>query len=142
MAEHEPNVACSVPELSGELRGALETLRDLSGSDDFRALVDDVLAGRRDLMDASGTAAFAEVVFAQMAQELEANPAQLAEELAGCSDATAGGCSDGSSGCADHTDHAAPGCPPEAGANGDGPCGGCPGGGICGASAFRTASGN
>ncbi|MGQ0716672.1 MAG: hypothetical protein ACT4NP_05015 [Pseudonocardiales bacterium] len=71
MTEHEPmmDVACSEPELSGELRDALALLRDRSDNDEFRTLVDDVLAGRCSLVEASGTAAFSDVVFARIAQE-------------------------------------------------------------------------
>jgi hypothetical protein len=71
MADHEPtvDVACGDPELSEELRDALALLRDRSDNDDFRTLADDVLAGRCSLMEASGTAAFSDVVFARIAQE-------------------------------------------------------------------------
>jgi hypothetical protein len=65
MADHEPmmDVACSDPELSEELREALALLRDRSDNDEFRTLVDDVLAGRCTLTEASGTAAFSNVDF-------------------------------------------------------------------------------
>ncbi|MGH3811622.1 MAG: hypothetical protein ACRDUV_04080 [Pseudonocardiaceae bacterium] len=71
MTDHEPmmDVACSEPELSEELRDALALLRDRSDHDEFRALVDDVLTGRCSLLEASGTAAFSDVVFARIAQE-------------------------------------------------------------------------
>ncbi|MGH3775225.1 MAG: hypothetical protein ACRDRR_05720 [Pseudonocardiaceae bacterium] len=71
MTDHEPmtDVACGDPELSEELRDALALLRDRSGNDEFRTLVDDVLAGRCSLTEASGTAAFSDVVFARIAQE-------------------------------------------------------------------------
>jgi hypothetical protein len=71
MTDHEPmtDVGCKDPELSQELRDALTTLRDHSDNDDFRALADDVLAGRCGLVEASGTAAFGNVVFASIAQE-------------------------------------------------------------------------
>lgn len=74
MADHEPmtDVACGDPELSAELRDALTLLRDRSDSDEFRTLVEDVLAGRCSLMDAAGTAAFSAAVFAPMAQEFTA----------------------------------------------------------------------
>ena len=73
MADHEPmmDVACGDPELSEELRDALALLRDRSDNDDFRTLVDDVLAGRCSLFEASGTAAFNDVVFARIAQEFD-----------------------------------------------------------------------
>jgi hypothetical protein len=73
MADHEPlrDVACGDPELSEELRDALALLRDRSDNEDFRALAEDVLAGRCSLMEASGTAAFSDVVFARIAQELD-----------------------------------------------------------------------
>jgi hypothetical protein len=73
MADHEPmmDVACGDPELSEELRDALALLRDRSDNDDFRTLVDDVLAGRCSLFAASGTAAFNDVVFARIAQEFD-----------------------------------------------------------------------
>ena len=59
MADHEhmTGVACRDPELSQELREALALLRDRSNNDEFCALVDDVLAGRCSLLEASGTAA-------------------------------------------------------------------------------------
>lgn len=71
MTDHEPmmDVACSDPALSEELRDALALLRDRSDNDEFRTLVDDVLAGRCSLFEASGTAAFSDVVFARIAQE-------------------------------------------------------------------------
>ncbi|MDQ4009198.1 MAG: hypothetical protein M3228_00490 [Actinomycetota bacterium] len=71
MADPEPttDVACSDPELSEELRDALVLLRDRSDNDSFRTLVDDLLAGRCSLLEASGTAAFSDVVFARIAQE-------------------------------------------------------------------------
>src|SRR5918997_4226130 len=71
MADHKPttDVACSDPELSEELRDALVLLRDRSDNDNFRALVDDLLVGRCSLLEASGTAAFSDVVFARIAQE-------------------------------------------------------------------------
>ncbi|MGH3867391.1 MAG: hypothetical protein ACRDQ4_14865 [Pseudonocardiaceae bacterium] len=72
MADHEPmpDGGCTDPELSQELRDALTLLRDHSGNDNFRTLVDDVLAGRCSLVEASGTAAFSDVVFARIVQEL------------------------------------------------------------------------
>jgi hypothetical protein len=73
MADDEPmmDVACGDPELSEELRDALALLRDRNDNDDFRMLVDDVLAGRCSLLEASGTAAFSDVVFARIAQEFD-----------------------------------------------------------------------
>ncbi|MGH3800685.1 MAG: hypothetical protein ACRDTD_11215 [Pseudonocardiaceae bacterium] len=65
------DVTCGDPELSEELRDALALLCDRSGNEDFRALVDDVLAGRCSLIEASGTAAFSDVVFARIAQEFD-----------------------------------------------------------------------
>lgn len=73
MADHETtNVGCGDPELSQELREALTLLREHSDDNDFRTLVDDVLAGRSSLIEASGTAAFSNVVFASIAQEFAA----------------------------------------------------------------------
>lgn len=71
MADDEPttDVGCGDPELSEELKDALTLLRDHSDNDDFRTLIDDVLAGRRSLIEASGSAAFSDVVFASIAQE-------------------------------------------------------------------------
>ncbi|MDQ3760774.1 MAG: hypothetical protein M3460_03500 [Actinomycetota bacterium] len=71
MADHEPmtDVACGDPELSQELRDALTLLRDRSDNEHFSTLVDDVLAGRCSLVEASSTAAFSDVVFARIAQE-------------------------------------------------------------------------
>ena len=73
MADDEPmmDVACGDPELSEELRDALTLLRDRSDNDDFRTLVDNVLAGRCSLRAASGTAAFRDVVFARITQEFD-----------------------------------------------------------------------
>ncbi|MGH3428423.1 MAG: hypothetical protein ACRDQZ_12790 [Mycobacteriales bacterium] len=78
MADHEPltDSRCGEPELSEELRDALTLLRDHSDNDGFRALVDDMLAGRRGLVEASGTTAFSDVVFASIARELD----QLTED--------------------------------------------------------------
>jgi hypothetical protein len=65
MTDHEPMTdgGRGKPELSQELRDALTLLRDHSNNDNFRTLVDDVLAGRRSLVEASGTVAFSDVVF-------------------------------------------------------------------------------
>lgn len=70
------------PALSEELRDALILLRDHSDDADFRTLVEDVLAGRCGLVEASGTAAFSDVVFGSIAQE-------CATPCAGCSGACA-----------------------------------------------------
>jgi hypothetical protein len=85
MADHEPttDVACSDPELSEELRDALVLLRDRSDNDDFRALVDDLLAGRCSLLEASGTAAFSDVVFARIAKEFNELTEDEKRNLAG-----------------------------------------------------------
>jgi hypothetical protein len=73
MADHKPTMhgGCAEPELSPELREALTLLREHSDDDEFHTLVDDVLAGRCGLMEASGSAAFNNVVFASIAQEFE-----------------------------------------------------------------------
>ena len=73
MADHEPTMddGCPEPELSPELRDALTLLQDHSDSDNFRTLIDDVLAGRCSLTEASRTAAFGEVIFAGIAQEFD-----------------------------------------------------------------------
>lgn len=73
MADHEPitDSGCGDPGLSQELRDALTLLRDHSDNDNFRTLVDDVLAGRCSLIEASGTAAFSDVIFASIAQECD-----------------------------------------------------------------------
>ncbi|HKR51240.1 MAG TPA: hypothetical protein VJT72_16970 [Pseudonocardiaceae bacterium] len=85
MADYEPtmDVGCGTPELSEELRDALTLLRDRSGNDDFRTLVDDVLAGRCSLVEASSTAAFSDVVFARIAREFTALPDDEKRNLAG-----------------------------------------------------------
>ncbi|HYZ35297.1 MAG TPA: hypothetical protein VE673_01030 [Pseudonocardiaceae bacterium] len=71
MADHEPTTdgGCAEPELSAELRDALTLLQQHSDDEAFRALVDDVLAGRCGLMEASATPAFSNVVFASIAQQ-------------------------------------------------------------------------
>ncbi|HKS50945.1 MAG TPA: hypothetical protein VJS67_03655 [Pseudonocardiaceae bacterium] len=71
MADHESHMdgGCAEPELSAELRDALTLLQQHSDDDEFRTLIDDVLAGRCSLMEASGSAAFSNVVFASIAQE-------------------------------------------------------------------------
>jgi hypothetical protein len=82
MADYEPmmDVACSDPELSEELREALALLRDRSDNDEFRTLVDEVLAGRCTLTEASGTAAFSDVVFARVAREFDDYVGHLTED--------------------------------------------------------------
>jgi hypothetical protein len=67
---------CAEPELTPELRDALTLLRQHSDDDEFRTLIDDVLAGRCSLMEASGSAAFSNVVFASIAHEY----AQMTDE--------------------------------------------------------------
>jgi len=71
MADHESHMdgGCAEPELSAELRDALTVLQQHSDDEEFRTLIDDVLAGRCSLMEASGSAAFSKVVFASIAQE-------------------------------------------------------------------------
>lgn len=88
MADHEPMMdgGCGDPALSRELRDALTLLREHSDDDNFRTLVDDVLTGRCSLVEASGTAAFGNVVFASIAQEFgqltAAEKARLAAQAA------------------------------------------------------------
>ncbi|MGH3981156.1 MAG: hypothetical protein ACRDST_00350 [Pseudonocardiaceae bacterium] len=113
MADHEPttDVACSDPELSEELRDALVLLRDRSDNDNFRALVDDLLAGRCSLLEASGTAAFSDVVFARIAQEFNELTEDEKRNLTGQAEPSGSSCAAASCGI---------------------PCAGCPG--ICTAS--------
>jgi len=101
MAEHDPmtDVACAEPALSDEVREALTLLRERSDDNEFCGLVDEVLAGRCSLVDASGTAAFAAAVFAPIAQEFGADVERMArdEKLgaavpAGSSGGPCGGC--------------------------------------------------
>jgi hypothetical protein len=108
MADHEPttDVACSDPELSEELRDALVLLRDRSDNDDFRALVDDLLTGRCSLLEASGTAAFSDVVFARIAQEFNELTEDEKRNLTGQAEPAGSSSSTGSCGI---------------------PCAGCPG---------------
>ena len=82
MTDHEPmaDSGCGEPGLSQELRDALTLLRDRSDNDNFRTLVDDVLAGRCSLVEASGTAAFSDVVFGR-----KEAPAPCATACASCS---------------------------------------------------------
>ncbi|MGB8995323.1 MAG: hypothetical protein WCC65_08445 [Pseudonocardiaceae bacterium] len=84
MADHEPTGGggCGEPALSHELRDALTLLRDHSDNDDFRTLIDDVLAGRCSLGEASETAAFSNVVFASIAQEFDQLTDEEKERLA------------------------------------------------------------
>jgi hypothetical protein len=60
---------CAEPELTPELREALTLLREHSDDTEFHTLIDDVLAGRCGLMEASDSAAFRNVVFTGLAQE-------------------------------------------------------------------------
>lgn len=88
MTDHEPMTdgGCGEPGLSQELRDALTLLRERSGNDSFRTLVDDVLAGRCSLVDASGTAAFRDVVFGSDAAFGSRDaPAPCATACASCS---------------------------------------------------------
>lgn len=104
MADHEPtaDVACGDPELSEELRDALTLLRDRSDNGDFITLVNDLLAGRRGLIEASGTAAFSDVVFARIAQEFTELTEAEKRGLTGQAD---------SSGAAASCDSPCAGCP-------------------------------
>jgi hypothetical protein len=97
MADHEPLAGggCEDPALSQELRDALTLLRDHSDNGDFRTLIDDVLAGRCSLGEASETAAFSNVVFASIAQEFD----QLTEEEKGRLAARAGSPHDAAESC-------------------------------------------
>jgi hypothetical protein len=120
MADHEPttHVACEEPALSDELRDALTLLRDRSDDDEFRTLVEDVLAGRSSLFDAAATPAFGAVVFGPVAQEFAERVGQAGDEQ---QDAVAESESDGAALCAALHQRALAG---EAGA-GAGPCAGC-----------------
>jgi hypothetical protein len=71
MADQEPMMdgGCPEPEPSQELRDALALLSEHSDNPDFRTLIEDVLAGRRSLIEASGTAAFSDVIFASITNE-------------------------------------------------------------------------
>ena len=93
MADHEhmTGVACRDPELSQELREALALLHDRSNNDEFCALVDDVLAGRCSLLEASGTAAFRETVFGMTGNEQQAMAAHC-ESHSGAAPCGYGGC--------------------------------------------------
>ncbi|HEY2724585.1 MAG TPA: hypothetical protein VGI84_07860 [Pseudonocardiaceae bacterium] len=53
-------------ELFDELRDALALLRDRSDDEEFRALIDDVLEGRRDLVEAATTPAFGTTLVTMM----------------------------------------------------------------------------
>lgn len=140
MANHEPmtDVACGDPALTPELRDALTLLRDRSDDEEFRTLVDDVLAGRCSLFDASASAAFGKAVFAPVAQQFTERFGDLtdderqavaaegaAQPAALCAERHRSAMA-GESG-ADDESGAAPGAP-------CGPCGGCAG--IC--EALRT----
>ncbi len=92
---------CADPALSPELRDALTLLREHSDDSDSRMLVDDVLAGRCSLVEASGTAAFSNVVFASIAQEFDQLTAEEKERLAAQAESTGHGpCGLPSSSCA------------------------------------------
>ncbi|MGH3550630.1 MAG: hypothetical protein ACRDQU_21425 [Pseudonocardiaceae bacterium] len=93
MADHEPMMdgGCADPALSPELRDALTLLREHSDDSEFRTLVDDVLAGRCSLVEASGTAAFSNVVFASIAQEFDQLTAEEKERLAAQAESTGHG---------------------------------------------------
>lgn len=82
MADQDPNthVACGEPPLSPELKDALTLLRERSDNDEFRALLDDVLAGRCSLFDASTTEAFGAAVFAPVAQDFTERLSQMTDE--------------------------------------------------------------
>lgn len=84
MPEHESmtDVACGEPPLSEELRDALTLLRDRSDDDEFRGVIDDVLAGRCGLFDASARPAFGAAVFAPVAQEFAEFVDRTTEEQA------------------------------------------------------------
>jgi hypothetical protein len=71
MADHEPMIdgGCAEPELSQELRAALALLSEHNDNREFRTLVNDVLTGQRSLLEAAGTAAFSNVVFASIAAD-------------------------------------------------------------------------
>lgn len=101
MADHSTDVGTGEPELSQQLREALAFLRDHSGNDEFRALADDVLAGRRSLVDAAGTAAFGAVVYSRIAQALSRMSAAGVEGVsrAGAPGATTGPCGAPCAGC-------------------------------------------
>lgn len=94
MADHEPmtDVACGDPELSAELRDALALLRARSEDDEFRTLVDEVLAGHCSLLDAAGTKAFGEMVFARMAQEAQLHRSGSGDGAQAASCGPCGGC--------------------------------------------------
>jgi hypothetical protein len=70
MPDRSTDAGTGEPELSQQLREALAFLRDHSGNNEFRALADDVLAGRRSLVEAAGTAAFGAVVYSRVAEAL------------------------------------------------------------------------
>ena len=83
MADQEPMMAgCAEPELSQELRDALALLSEHSDNQDFRALIEDVLTGQCSLLEASGTAAFSNVVFASIAEEFAGLTAEDKQRLA------------------------------------------------------------
>lgn len=126
MADHESttDVACGEPELSPELRDALTLLRDRSDDEEFRTLVDDVLAGRRGLLDASATAAFGAAVFGRVVQEFNRRLDGLTEQERNA--VAAEGQTQSAAMCAELHRRAISGEPAHSAC---GPCGGCTG--IC-----------
>src|SRR3954451_11416411 len=100
MADHEPMMdgGCAEPELSEQLRDALTLLRQYTDDDEFRTLVDDVLAGRCSLVEAAGSAAFSNVVFAGIAQEFGRLTDEEKQRLASQAHAEACGAERGSCG--------------------------------------------
>ena len=100
MADHEPMMdgGCAEPELSQQLRDALTLLRQHSDDDEFRRLVDDVLAGRCSLIAAAGSAAFSNVVFAGIAQEFGRLTDEEKQRLASQAQAESSGAERGSCG--------------------------------------------
>ncbi|MGH3824439.1 MAG: hypothetical protein ACRDRA_16645 [Pseudonocardiaceae bacterium] len=93
MADQEPTMdgGCTEPELSQELRDALTLLSEHSDNHDFRTLINDVLAGQRSLIDASGTAAFSNVIFASIAEEFAGLTDEDKRRLAGPAQAPSSG---------------------------------------------------
>ena len=82
MANQEPttDVTCGEPAMTPDLRDALTLLRDRSDDDEFRTLVDDVLAGRSGLYDAATTPAFGAAVFGRVVREFNERLATMTEE--------------------------------------------------------------
>lgn len=100
MAESEPatDVACAEPALSADVREALALLRDHS-DEEFRELIDEVLAGRRSLLDASGTTAFGTAVFGRIADEFGERLATMTDEEKQNADTACGISGDPCGGC-------------------------------------------